>query len=69
MTFRDRVDAGRQVRPTLCHLRDSDAPACGESRGRHGRWSRMPAIGDGDRAGRKGRPALRQRRPGTHMGL
>jgi hypothetical protein len=31
MAFRDRVDAGRQVRYTLGHLRDGDVLAWGES--------------------------------------
>jgi hypothetical protein len=66
MAFRDRVDAGRQIRRTLGHPRDSDVLAWGELRGRQGRRSRVPAIGNGDRAGRVKRAAQHQRRPGTH---
>jgi hypothetical protein len=71
MAFRERDGAGRQVRHTLGHIRDRDVLACRELRGRQGRWSRVPAIGYGDRVGRGGRPAQRKQESGTHtrMGL
>lgn len=62
MAVRDRVDAGRQVRRRLGQMRDSDVLVWGGLRGRQGRWSRVPAVGEGDRGGP---PAQRRRRSGT----
>lgn len=65
MALRDWVDAGRQVRHTLGHLRDSDVAALGRAPW-SARWlCSAPAVDDGDRAGRGGRRAHCQRRPGT----
>lgn len=65
MAFRDRVDAGRQVRHTFDHLRDREVVALVEPGGRHGRRSRVPAAGGGDWSGRTGPPSRSPHRSGT----